>query len=195
LDVGAVSQEVKVVGGSQLVQTESTSISSTVRVDQISNLPLITRNTLNFVVLLPSVDTASGSHSQRSSTVSGLPQSSISISVDGITSGQDTRSGRILRTSIGLDLIEEVTLSTATVGADASGRGAVQIKFATRSAPTSSSAVVQFHRDRSTTRLHFNNLPERSPEPVELPEAARGVGLYAAAGRHFLLQLRRCGFR
>jgi Carboxypeptidase regulatory-like domain/TonB dependent receptor-like, beta-barrel len=197
LDVGAVTQEVKVVGGSQLVQTESTSISSTVRVDQISNLPLITRNTLNFVVLLPSVDTGASGHSQRSSTVSGLPQSSISITVDGANiQDKYTRStdGFFANIHPKLDLIEEVTLSTATVGADASGQGAVQIKFATRSGTNQFvGSAYEFHRDRSlNTNYYFNiinNLPKnvltlnqwgfREGGPVVIP------GLYDGHGKAF----------
>jgi hypothetical protein len=83
LEIGAITENVEVVGGSSLVQTQATAITSTVRVDQISSLPLITRNGLNFVVFLPSVDTGASNHSQRSSTVAGLPQSALSITVDG----------------------------------------------------------------------------------------------------------------
>ena len=63
MEIGSISEKVEVVGGSSLVQTQATAITSTVRVDQISNLPLITRNALNFVVFLPSVDTSASNHS------------------------------------------------------------------------------------------------------------------------------------
>ena len=83
LEVGALTQSVEVVGGSQLVQTQATAIRSTIRVDQISTLPMISRNGLNIAIFLPGVDTGGSNHSQRSSTISGLPQSAISITVDG----------------------------------------------------------------------------------------------------------------
>jgi hypothetical protein len=56
---------------------------ATVTADQVAALPLVTRNALNFVTFLPGVDTA-GTHNQRASTVMGLPQSAISISIDGV---------------------------------------------------------------------------------------------------------------
>src|SRR6187431_1656888 len=58
LEVGTLEQKIEIVGGSQLIQTQSTAITSTLRVDQISTLPLISRNGLNVVVLLPGVDTS-----------------------------------------------------------------------------------------------------------------------------------------
>ena len=91
LDVGALTETVEVRGGAQLVQTQSTAISSTIRADQMATLPLVARNALNFVVFLPGVDTSASNHSQRSSTFMGLPQSSLSITVDGASVQDNTR--------------------------------------------------------------------------------------------------------
>ena len=163
LEIGALEQSVEVRGGSQLIQTQTTGITSTVRVDQISTLPLITRNALNFVPFLPGVDTSSNNHSQRSSTVSGLPQSSLSITVDGANI-QDkytrTTDGFFANIHPKLDLIEEVTVSSATSGADASGQGAVQIKFATRSGTNQfTGSAYEFHRNRGlNTNYYFNTV-------------------------------------
>ena len=136
LDVGAVAEVVEVRGGAQLVQTQSTAISSTIRTDQMATLPLVSRNALNFVVFMPGVDTSASNHSQRSSTIMGLPQSALSVTVDG-ASVQDkyTRSGDGFFANLQprLDMVEEVTVSSATAGAESSGQGAVQIKFVTRS--------------------------------------------------------------
>jgi len=163
LEVGALTQSVEVVGGSQLVQTQATAISSTVRIDQISTLPMISRNGLNIAIFLPGVDTGGSNHSQRSSTISGLPQSAISITVDG-ANVQDkyTRStdGFFVNIHPKLDLIEEVTVSTATSGADASGQGAVQMKFATRSGTNQFvGSAYEYHRDRGlNTNYYFNEV-------------------------------------
>ena len=83
LELGAVSETVEVLGGAQLVQTQSTAVSSTIRADQMASLPLVARNALNFAVFLPGVDTSAANHSQRSSTFMGLPQSTLSVTVDG----------------------------------------------------------------------------------------------------------------
>ena len=161
LEVGALTEAVEVRGGAQLVQTQSTAISSTIRVDQMSTLPLIARNALNFVVFLPGVDTSAANHSQRSSTISGLPQSALSITVDG-ANVQDkyTRSGDGFFANIQpkLDLIEEVTVSSATAGADSSGQGAVQIKFVTRSGTNQFiGSAYEYHRHpKLNTNYYFN---------------------------------------
>ena len=71
----------------------------------------------------------------RSSSVNGLPKGALNISIDGINA-QDN----FLRTTDGfftyirprMDAIEEVQVSTATPGAEASAGGAVHIRFVTK---------------------------------------------------------------
>jgi hypothetical protein len=168
LEVGAIEQTVEVRGGSQLVQTQSTTIASTIRVDQISTLPLITRNALNFVVFLPGVDTAASNHSQRSSSVAGLPQSTISITVDGANiQDKYTRSGDGFFANIHpkLDLIEEVTVSSATATADSAGQGAVQIKFVTRSGTNNFvGSAYEFFRHRDLNTNYYFNIRNELPK-------------------------------
>ena len=197
LEVGQLSEQVEVVGGRSLIQTQATAITSTLRMDQISTLPMISRNGLNTVVILPGVDTSASNHSQRSSTISGLPQSAISITVDG-ANVQDkyTRSGDGFFVNIHpkLDLIEEVTVSTATSGADASGQGAVQIKFATRSGTNQfNGSTYWYHRDRGlNTNYYFNEINDigknvltlnqwgfREGGPIVIP------GVYDGRGKAF----------
>jgi hypothetical protein len=168
LEVGAVSQTVEVKGGAQLVQTQSTTISSTINADKIQNLPLVTRNALNFVVFLPGVDTSTSNHLQRSSTIMGLPQSAISISIDGVNVQDNytkTTDGFFANIRPQLDMVQEVTVSTATPSADSAGQGAIQIKFVTRSGTNKfdGSAYEYFRNPALNTNNYFNiknNLPK-----------------------------------
>jgi hypothetical protein len=163
LDVGAISDTVKVTAGTDIVQTSSTAVTSTITAEQMQNLPLVTRNALNFVTFLPGVDTSSGNHSQRSSTIMGLPQSAIAITLDGVNV-QD----QVLKSSDGffanirpqLDLVQEVTVSEATPGADSAGQGAVQIKFVTRSGTNKEEgSAYEYFRDASlNSNSYFNTL-------------------------------------
>ncbi len=136
LEAGPVTETVAVHARSSVIQTQSTTISSTLYSDQIRNLPLNTKDALNFVTLLPGVDTGT-SHVQRNATqITGLPLSAILITIDGVqTQSPFAKSGDGFWSylSPNVDAIEEVTVSTATPGADASGQGAIQIKFTTRS--------------------------------------------------------------
>jgi hypothetical protein len=165
LQIGGVTEAIEVRGGSQLVQTQATAVTSVVRVDQIANLPLITRNSLNFVPFLPGVDTSSSNHSQRSSTVAGLPQSSLSLTVDGANiQDKYTRStdGFFANIHPKLDLIEEISVSSATATADSSGQGAVQIKFVTRSGTNQfTGSAYEYARHRAlNTNYYFNEVNE-----------------------------------
>src|SRR5438874_1405190 len=123
LQVGQLSETVEVKGGAGLVQTQSPAVSSTISTDQINNLPNSTRNALNFVTFLPGVDTTTTS---RASTVMGLPQSTINITLDG-QSIQDnflkTTDGFFARVTPRDDAVEQVTVTTAGAAASAAGQG------------------------------------------------------------------------
>lgn len=158
LEVGGLEQTVTVEASAAMVQTTSSSVSSTVDLKQISNLPLATRNALDFITFLPGIQTAS---TNRNSIVNGLPQSSINITVDGL-SVQDnylkSSDGFFARMSPRLDAVEEVTVTTAGNGADSSGQGATQIKFTTRSGSNTMSGSLYYYyqNDRFNTNTYFN---------------------------------------
>ena len=133
LEVGGLEESVTVEGGSEIVQTQTAAVSTTLDTNQIAKLPVGSRSVLDFVVNLPGVNTPGGS---RNSTINGLPQSTINITVDGM-SVQDnhlkTGDGFFARVSPRLDAIDEVTVASAASDAGATGQGAVQIQFVTRS--------------------------------------------------------------
>jgi hypothetical protein len=56
LEVGAATESVVIQGGAEVLQSQSANISTTLNVKQIINLPLVSRNALNFIVFLPGVD-------------------------------------------------------------------------------------------------------------------------------------------
>jgi hypothetical protein len=133
LELGGRTETIVVAAGSEIVQTQSAAVSSTIDTNQILKLPTGSRSALDFVTSLPGVNTPAGS---RDSTVNGLPQSSINITIDGV-SAQDnwlkTTDGFFARVSPRLDAMEEVTVNMAAQDAASTGQGAVQIRFATRS--------------------------------------------------------------
>src|SRR5262245_12702792 len=159
LEVGATSESVVVQGGGEIVQTQSANISTTLNVNQISNLPLQSRNTMYFLLLLPGTNTTGG---PRGSTINGLPQSTINVTIDGLNTQDNfnkTGDGFFSYISPRLDAIEEVTVSTATPGAESAGQGAIQIKFVTRSGANSfNGSVYEYHRNPVlNSNYWFNN--------------------------------------
>jgi hypothetical protein len=194
LEIGGVSETIVVEGGTEVVQTQSASVSTTVNTKSIVSLPVSSRSALDFVQFLPGVQTAS---STRSSTVAGLPQSSISISLDGVNIQDNTlksSDGFFAIVSPRLDAIEEVTLTSGSQGAESNGQGSVQIKFTTRSGANTfvGSGYHFFQNDKLNSNTYANKvrgLPRgvvtlnqpgfRQGGPVVIP------GLYDGRGKMF----------
>jgi hypothetical protein len=136
LQVGGSAETVTVVAGAEIIQTASATVSTTLATSQIAQLPLPTRNALDFLVFLPGADTTG---SARNTTFMGMPNTTISISVDGINTqdqnykGVSGGDGFYTMVTARPDAIQEVTVSMAASGAESAGAGAVQIKFVTRS--------------------------------------------------------------
>jgi len=133
LQVGQLQETVTVTGATEIVQTESSSVATTLSTKQISTVPLATRNTLDFVAALPGVNTTG---TIRNSTVMGLQASATNITIDGINVQDNylkSSDGFFARINPRMDAVEEVTVSTANPGAESAGQGAVQIRFVTRS--------------------------------------------------------------
>ncbi len=166
LEVGALSETVVVKGGAEIVQTQSTVIATTLNATQITKLPLVSRDAMNFLTMLPGVDTSGTS---RSSTISGLPTGAINITIDGVNTQDNnnrTTDGFFSLISPRLDAVEEVTVQTAAQGADSAGQGAVQIKFTTRSGTNrySGSGYYYLRDPRFNSNYWFNNR-DKAPDP------------------------------
>lgn len=159
LEVGGVTETVTVSSQSEIIQTQSSAISSTVTMNQITKLPLTSRSGMDFVNFLPGVTTADGN---RQAQINGLPRGFNNITLDGVNIQDNT-----LRTTDGffalisprLDAIEEVTVSTAAQGSADTGQGATQVRFVTRSGSNTltGSAYWTFRSDKLNANTWFNN--------------------------------------
>jgi len=159
LEVGGLEEQVTVISQSEILQTQTSHISTTINSNQIMKLPLTTRAALDFVAMMPGVTSAAGN---RDSTINGLPRGTINITLDGVNVQDNT-----LRSTDGffaivnprLDAMEEVTVTTAAQGADAGGQGAVQVKFVTRSGGNNfnGSAYWYYRNDKLNANTWFNN--------------------------------------
>jgi hypothetical protein len=159
LEIGGITEQVVVSSASEIVQTQSSTISNTINTNQITKLPLTSRNAMDFVTFIPGVSTPGGN---RDSTVNGLPQGSINITLDGVNIQDNTlksTDGFFAIVSPRLDAIEEVTVSTAAQGAESAGQGAVQIRFVTRSGTNEfqGSGYHYYRNDALNANTWFNN--------------------------------------
>jgi hypothetical protein len=144
LKVGTATERVEVSTAAVQLETTSNEVGSTINSKMISTLPYTSRDALNFALLIPGAQSASGG-----STFDGLPNASLNISIDGMNSNsQRFKSGGTSFYSFGsfrLDAVEEVTVSTAGLGAESGGGGAMDIRFTTK---------------RGTDRYHFHLLEQ-----------------------------------
>ncbi len=165
LELGALTETVEVRGGQGLVQTSSVKVQSAMLAEQITKLPLSSRNGLSSTMFLPGVQ-QSGSGGYRTATINGLPQNTISITLDGIGIGNNRQSGDGFYTQVfpRLDAVEEVTVTGATPDAAGGAQGSVQVAFVTRSGTnTFASSIYHYWRSpKFNTNYYFNeinNLP------------------------------------
>jgi len=159
LELGALVETVEVAGGAEVLQTSSATVSSTLVGRQINQLPFVTRNVLELVLTQVGTQTIG---TPRTSSINGLPKGSLNISMDGVNI-QDN----LLRSDDGFfatlqprtDAIEEVTISTAGLGADSAGEGAAQVRFVTKSGSNNFHGGL-FWQHRNTVfnaNYYFNN--------------------------------------
>jgi hypothetical protein len=164
LEIGALSETIEVRAASELVQTQSSTVASTLTTEQLTELPLVSRNALYSLAMLPGV--SSGSSNLRNSVINGLPNNTVNITIDGVGTGNQLQSGDGFFSMVTprMDAVEEVTVTGAVPGVGA-GAGSVQIAFVTRSGSNQfdTSAYFYWRDPKFNTNYYFNqinNLPK-----------------------------------
>jgi hypothetical protein len=196
LEVGQLTETVNVASSSELINTQTATISSTLNSDQLNRMPTPTRNALNAVTFLPGINTAT---TNRESRINGLPESFVSITLDGVSNNDN-----YLRSSDSFfatvtprqDAVEAVSVVTAVGGSTVGGSGAVSINFQTRSGTNrfSGTAYEYYRNPKLNTNYWYNerdNLPKndiilhqyggRIGGPIVIP------GLYDGRGKAFYM--------
>lgn len=178
LETGAATESITVTGGAEILQKESTTIGATITGRQISELPFAQRNALDLVLNLPGTSTPGR---PRTSSINGLPQGSLNITIDGLNVQDNLiRSGDGFFTYIrpSSDSVAEVTVSTATPGAESGGEGAVQIKFVTKSGTNQyhGNLFGETRQPGFNANYYFNNLNGLQRTPTRLDQYGFSVG-------------------
>jgi hypothetical protein len=158
LEVGNISETITVASSSELINTQTATVASTLNADQLNRMPTPTRNALNAVTFLPGVNTAT---TNRESRINGLPESFISITLDGASNNDNfLRSSDSFFASVTprQDAVEAVSVVTAAGGVTVGGSGAVSINFQTRSGTNRfAGTVYEYYRHPSlNTNYWFN---------------------------------------
>ncbi len=167
LEIGAANETVTVVGGAELLQSQSATIGTTLTGRQITDLPNASRDALDLVLTMPGTATPGR---PRTSTVNGLPKGALNITLDGLNA-QDN----LLKSSDGFftfirprtDAIGEVTVSTSSPGSESSSEGAVQIKFVTANGTNDyHGGLYWYHRNPAINANYWFNNRDQVADPV-----------------------------
>lgn len=176
LEIGGASESVVIQGGAEIIQSQTANVTTTVQSTQILNLPLVSRNPVNFVALLPGVNSPRGA---RDATINGLPEAAIDITLDGINVQDNfnkTTDGLFARVAPTLDSIEEVTVSTATPEAAGGAMGAVSVKFVTRQGGNEfHGSLYEYHRNTALNSNYWFTNRDTTPYNVELAQPCDNV--------------------
>ncbi len=165
LDVGELTETITVSGASaELINTLTPAVTATMNVDQIALIPTPTRNALNAVTFMVGINTPGG---MRGSTINGLPESYINVTLDGI-SNNDTfnknTDGFFSPVRPRQDAVEAVTVTTAVGSAEVGGHGGATINFTTRSGTNRfTGSAYEYFRDKSLNSNYWFN--ERNGQP------------------------------
>jgi hypothetical protein len=178
LEVGQLTETITVAASSELINTQTATVSSTLNSDQLLRMPTPTRNALNAVTFLPGVNTAT---SNRESRINGLPESFVSITLDGVSNNDNfLRSSDSFFASVTprQDAVEAVNVTTAVQSATTGGSGAVSINFSTRSGTNQlRGSGYEYWRDpRLNTNYWFNERNGLPKNEVKLNQYGVRVG-------------------
>ncbi len=153
LKLGTVNETVEVAAAAAPLETTSNQVATTVRNDAIMDLPLAARDTLTF---------ASLSAGYANGTFNGLFQAALNISLDGANVNDNRNksgSGFLSLVPLRVDAVDEVTITTSGLEADAGAGGAMTIQFTTKRGTSKyhGSLFEQFQNDDLNANNFFNN--------------------------------------
>ena len=195
LEVGSLTETVTVTSSSELINTETATVSSTLNSDQLTRMPTPTRNALNAVAFLPGVNTPGVN---RDSTINGLPEGFLSITLDGVSNNDNflrSTDGFFASVTPRQDAVEAVSVTLAAAGAQVGGgAGAVTMAFQTRAGGNrfTGSAYEYYRNPAFNSNYIFNEYNHQGKNQVKLNQfGARAggpiliPGLYDGRGKAF----------
>jgi hypothetical protein len=159
LEVGSVTEQVTITATQDIVNSTSPTLTSVINTRQVQDLPLPTRNPLDLAGLQPGV--AVTGTDNRGSSISGLRQTSVHLTQDGINAMDNfvKTSSLFALTAPSLNSTSEFSITTGT-NDSGSGRGVGQVRLVTRGGTNDFHGEVFYlnRNDYFQANTFFNNL-------------------------------------
>lgn len=169
LKVGAQSASVTVEAGQSVIQSEQTSVGTSITGSVITQLPSASGSSSLYSLTQtdPAIQTMGA---PRQSSAEGLPGGAINITIDGISAQWESgKSGDPIFTMISPNVSDtgEFDVVSAAGSANQTGEGAVQINITSNRGTNAwhGSAFDYFRNDALNSNYYFNNLSGQ-PRPV-----------------------------
>ncbi len=178
LQIGAVTESVEVSAGAEIMQTATATVTNTLVGRQLHELPFTSRNLSELIVTQPGSATPGV---PRSTSVYGLPQSGLNVSMDGMNiQDNSNRSGDGFFNSIfpRSDMVEEMTITSAAAGADTNAEGAVHMKMVTKSGTNQYHGLLfEQHRNQYfNANYYYNNILRQPRDHVVFNQFGGSAG-------------------
>src|SRR5438552_14803488 len=158
LEIGQASETVTVTATQEVLNTSTPSLTNVINTRQVVDLPLAGRNPVDLAALQAGIAVV-GSDT-RGSSVSGLRQTAVNLTQDGINAMDNfvKTSSFFAITTPSLNSTSEFSVTTGTVGSD-SGRGAAQVNLVTKGGTNEfhGHAFLQIINDSYNANTFFNN--------------------------------------
>ena len=179
LEIGQLEETVIVTSSSELVNSQNGTVAATLNSDQLLRMPTPTRNALNAVAFLPGINTTG---TNRDSTINGLPESFLSITLDGVSNNDNfLRNTDSFFASVTprQDAVEAVAVTLSAAGAQVGGgAGAVTMAFQTRSGGNRyTGSAYEYYRNPSfNSNYVFNEINHQPKNDVKLNQFGARFG-------------------
>src|SRR5882672_8909005 len=166
LEVGSATETVTVTATQEVLNTTSPTLTNVINTRQVVDLPLAGRNPVDLAGLQAGI--AVVGTDVRGSSVSGLRQTAVNLTQDGINAMDNfvKTSSFFAITTPSLNSTDEFSITTGTVGSDA-GRGAAQVNLVTKGGSNEfhGGAFLQLNNSWTDANLFFNNF-NGQPKPI-----------------------------
>ncbi len=165
LELGSVSEEVTIQADSQLVNTDSGTLSQTITERQLRDLPLNNRSVLDLAVTMPNVSGDTGSEDIDAGF--GTPQPGFNLSINGGRPGSTSMlADGVNNTGVGLaravvsfspETVQEFTVQSSAYSAEFGTTGGGVINITTKSgAKDFFGTALWYHRNPKTNARAWN---------------------------------------
>jgi hypothetical protein len=159
LEVGSVTEQVTITATQDIVNSSTPTLTSVINTRQVQDLPLPTRNPLDLAGLQPGV--AVTGTDNRGSSISGLRQTSVHLTQDGINAMDNfvKTSSLFAISAPSLNSTSEFSITTGT-NDSGSGRGVGQVRLVTKGGTNDFHGDVFYlnRNDYFQANTFFNNL-------------------------------------